>query len=217
VSSEPVVPTAPIAGNGIQSVSLTDPGGQAAANLVGLSRALNDVCALSRGISVSRWFGWDNSERGIHYYVLFWLGGLTLILTVGPTVGLPGWIMVGLGLYRLQDLTFSTLDNALLLSDRSRQRSYDGRTLIMLALVNIVQIVLIFAIAYLVLTRHAGSFEQPPTGRFGYFFLSWVSLPPLGGGAMPLSTIARLLTIGEEGTGLLIVVIAVGRFLSGPG
>jgi hypothetical protein len=49
--------------------------------------------------------------------------------------------------------------------------------------------------------------------RFGAFFLSWISLPPLGGGAMPLSTMARALTITEEATGLLMIVIAVGRFL----
>lgn len=219
VSSEPGFPTTPVAGNGAAGVSLAGNTSQAAGRLFGLNRALSDVCTVSRGISVSRWFSWDKSERGIHYYVLVWLGGLVLILAVGPTTGWPGWIMVGVVFYRLQDLIFSTLDNALLLSERARtrSRSYDSRTPVVLALVNIVQIVLVFAIAYLVLTaQHAGSFTQPPSGRFGYFFLSWVSLPPLGGGATPLSVIARALTIGEEGTGLLVIVIAVGRFLSAP-
>lgn len=87
----------------------------------------------------------------------------------------------------------------------------------MLALVDIIQIVLIFAVAYLILTgQNPGSFSHLPTGRFGEFFLSWISLPPLGGGATPMSTMARVLTISEEATGLLMIVIAVGRFLAGP-
>jgi hypothetical protein len=202
VSTDPAIPPTSLAGSN---------------DLVGLNRVLFDVCRLSRWISISRIYGWDASELGIHFYVLFWLGGLTLILAVGPTVGWPGWIMVGIAFYRLQDLIFSTLANALSLSSHVRSRSYSMRTLVVLALVNIVQIVLIFAIAYLVLTaQHPASFAQPPSGRFGYFFLGWVSLPPLGGGATPLSTMARALTIGEEATGLLIVVIAVSRFLSAP-
>jgi hypothetical protein len=83
-------------------------------------------------------------------------------------------------------------------------------------LVDIIQIVLIFAVAYLMLTGlNPGAFTLPSTGRFGEFYLSWISLPPLGGGATPLSTMARVLTISEEETGLLIIVIAVGRFLAG--
>lgn len=120
--------------------------------------------------------------------------------------------------YRLQDLIFSTLDNVLRLTERSREiPKYTWQTPLLLALVNSVQIVLIFAIAYLLLTgQNPAAFAHPPSDPFSAFFLSWISLPPLGGGAAPLSTMARVLTITEEATGLLIIVIAIGRFLAAP-
>lgn len=184
---------------------------------VGFNTALWSLCWVSRRASPATWFKWDLDERGIHNYVLFWLVALSLILAVGPTAGWAGLVMVGIVFYRLQEVIFSTLDNALSLTARGRQQpDFAWQTLLMLALVNIVQIVLIFAVAYLVLTgQNRGAFSQPPTGRFGEFFLSWVSLPPLGGGAAPASTTARVLTIGEEATGLLIIFIAVGRLLAG--
>jgi hypothetical protein len=197
-------------------VAETNTGGRPSGKQVGFNYALFLVCSWSRRVSVATWLGLDVRERTIHYYVLFWLITLSLILAVGPTDGWIRWVMVGLAFYRLQDLIFSTLDNALRLTDRSGlPAAYTGPTQVVLALVNINQIVLIFAIAYLILTGHnPGSFSNPPTSRFGEFFLSWSSLPPLGGGASPLSTTARILTVTEEGTGLLIIVIAVGRFLA---
>ena len=173
------------------------------------------VCRWSRLLSAATWFNLDQDERPIHYYVLFWLIALIPILSFAPTSGWPGLVLVGLAFYRLQDLIFSTLDNAFLLTTRSSPSKDWGLTLVILALVNIIQIVLIFAIAYLILTgRNPKSFYNPPTSRFDEFYLSWVSLPPLGGGASPESIMAKILTITEEGIGLLIIVIAIGRFLS---
>lgn len=181
------------------------------------NKAFCRICCWSRDISVATWFRFDITEKRIHNYVLFWLIVLISLLFV-PTSGWPGWILVGVALYRLQDLTFSTLDNALQLTKRSElSDNYDGLTSVVLALVNIIQIVLIFAIAYLVLTGHnPRSFSNRPTGRLGEFFLSWISLPPLGGDASPRSTMAEILTIIEEGTGLVIIVIAINRFLTYP-
>jgi hypothetical protein len=190
---------------------------QASEQPVGFNKVLFHVCSWSRKFSIATWLGLDRKEKSIHYYVLFWLIALSLILAVGPAAGWPRWVMVGIAFYRLQDLIFSTLDNALRLTERSKLSAvYEWQTPVVLALVNIIQIVLIFAIAYLILTGHnPRSFSNPPTGRFGEFFLSWISLPPLGGGASPLSMMARTLTITEEATGLLIIVVAVGRFLAG--
>jgi hypothetical protein len=182
--------------------------------------ALTSVCWLSRTCSPARWFDWDYGESSIQTYVLFWLAGLIAILLVGPTAGWPRFVMLGIVLYRLQELMFATLDNALGLTKRARRPelpAYKWPTPLLLALVSIIQVVLIFAIAYLILIGHnTAAFADPPSSPFGAFFLGWISLPPLGGGATPLSTMARALTIGEEATGLLLVVIAIGRFLAGP-
>jgi hypothetical protein len=180
--------------------------------------ALTSVCRLSRACSPARWRDWDQQEASIQFYVLFWLVGLSAILFFGPTTG--GWrfVMLGIVLYRLQELMFATLDNAFGLTDRARQETpaYDWPTPLLLSLVSIIQVVLIFAIAYLVLIGpNKAAFASPPSNPLDAFFLSWISLPPLGGGAIPLSAMARVLTISEEATGLLLVVIAIGRFLAG--
>jgi hypothetical protein len=182
--------------------------------------ALTFACRISRECSPVTLFKWDSEEWKIQLYVLFWLAGLSAILAVGPTTGWPRWFMLAIVLYRLQELMFATLDNALMLTDIARRPdrpTYKWPTPLLLALVSIIQVVLIFAIAYLVLIGHnPAAFAQPPSSPFDAFFLSWISLPPLGGGATPLSTMARALTITEEATALLLVVIAIGRFLAGP-
>jgi hypothetical protein len=183
---------------------------------VGWNKALYHACRWSRIVSVATWFDFDKNERRVHYYVLLWLAALILILFLVPTSGWPGWVLVGVAFYRLQDLVFSTLDNVFDFTKRSkRSDKYDDPTLVVLALVNIIQIVLIFAIAYLVLISHnPRSFSNLPRGRFSDFYLSWIVLPPLGSGATPQSTMAKILMMTEEGTGLLIIVISIGRFLA---
>ena len=195
----------------------TAPGALTEDHRVGFNTALSNLCCLSRAVSPATWFDWDAGEKAIHRDVFGWLVPLIAILAVGPAVGWPRFVMLSIVFYRLQELVFATLDNALMLTARGRAcREFAWQTPLMLALVDIIQIVLIFAVAYLMLTGlNPGAFTLPSTGRFGEFYLSWISLPPLGGGATPLSTMARVLTISEEGTGLLIIVIAVGRFLAG--
>jgi hypothetical protein len=186
----------------------------------GFNAALMFVCFLSQKISAASICHWYERETAIHCYVLFWLVVLSLILAVGPTAGWPRFVVLVVIFYRLQDLIFSTLDNALTLTARARRPSihnFSWQTPVIVALVNIIQIVLIFAIAYLILTgQNPAAFALAPTSRAGEFFVSWISLPPLGGGATPLSRMARVLTISEEATGLLIIVIAVSRFLAAP-
>jgi hypothetical protein len=187
--------------------------------MVGFTSAVTFVCWLSRMVSPATLLKCYDRESRIHNYVLAWLVTLVVILVFCP---ISGWLripIVVLVFYRLQDLIFSTIDNAFKLTKRGRQPpKYMWQTPLLLALVNIIQIVLIFAIAYLQLTgQNSAAFAHPPSDPFNAFFLSWISLPPLGGGATPMSTMARVLTINEEATGLLIIVIAIGRFLAAPG
>src|ERR1700733_1137849 len=130
---------------------------------VACNYAFCHLCCWSHKVSVATWFDLDRNERHVHYYVLFWLIVLILILIFVPTSGWPGWVLVGFAFYRLQDLIFSTLDNVFQLTTRSIRSDKYVLTPVVLALVNIIHIVLIFADAYLILTGHnPRSFSNPP-------------------------------------------------------
>lgn len=174
------------------------------------------VCELSAYFSISSRVGWDNDERKLQDYVAAWLVLLCLLLAFSPTSIVAVWLVMFVAFYRLQDLLFSSLDNALELTDKGgRFGGFHWRTPILIALVNIIQVVVIFAIAYLELTGHPRtSFNPKVSGRFGYFFASWNVVPPLGSGTMPVTLMARSLSITESAVVLLLVVIALSRFLS---
>ena len=121
-----------------------------------------------------------------------------------------GLAFAWLALYRLQDLLFGTI------ADCFGFQPFNGewQSKVVLAIINIVQIVMIFAIAFLVFTT-ANAFSPPaPSGRFGHFYLSWNTLPPLGNGFAAQTVRARLLVMIESGAGVLLTVIALSRFLS---
>lgn len=194
-----------------------DPGHSARKPTGAITFVARLLCRASKLVSLSTWCRIEASERGIHAYVAAWLVILSVLLTVWPTSGAWGLAAVAVAFYRLQDLLFSTLDDALHLTGQ-RFAGFDYRTPVLIALVNITSVVLVFAIAYLELTgKGAFSNQGLYPGRFGYFFLSWISLPPLGGGAQPATVMSQALSVTEEATGLLIVVIALTRFLSKPG
>jgi chorismate mutase len=195
----------------------------AAPKMVAITWVLTHVCSLSRMLSLAARCHCDSRQGRMHIYVLVWLALLCIGLAACPIILIHLWsriLVLVLVFYRLQELMFATFDNALKLSERSRKDLdvFKWPTPLLLALFSIIQTVLIFAIAYLILAGHhpAAFARPPPSSPFNAFYLSWISLPPLGGGATPLSTMARGLTIGEEATALLLVVIAIGRFLAGP-
>ena len=154
----------------------------------------------------------DKETRFFGTYVLVWLVGLVAILRFAPISGNVGLAFAALALYRLQDLLFGTVGDAFRFNRQGIGGSW--RSKVMLAVVNIVQIVTIFAIVFLVLTCPADFSPVAPAGRFGHFFLSWSTLPPLGAGFAALTTRTRVLVIIESGTGVVLIVVALSRFLS---
>jgi hypothetical protein len=91
-----------------------------------------------------------------------------------------------------------------------------GSSKVMLAVFNVFQIVVIFAIVFYVLLPDQAFMPRVPSGRFGHLFLSWSTLPPLGSGVFAKTTRARSLVMVESGAGILVTVVALGRFLSAP-
>jgi hypothetical protein len=62
-----------------------------------------------------------------------------------------------------------------------------------LALVSIIQVVLIFAIAYLILIgQNRAAVTPPPSCPFDALFLSWISLPRSAAGQTPRMGVAEV-------------------------
>jgi hypothetical protein len=183
------------------------------------------LCAVSRWVSLSfilprpfRWSGHlEENVIALHVYVLAWFGGLLAILLCGPVNG--GWslVLVGVAFYRLQDFVMATLDQALALTGKRNWTGGSSQAPVLIALVNIGQLVLIFAIAYQILIGDpaiGSSFTGPPLqGHFGHLVLSWRCVPPLGNGYVPTTMRARVLTMIESGSALLMITITLSRFL----
>jgi hypothetical protein len=143
-------------------------------------------------------------------YVLAWAAALSLLLAFAPLSGVGGVIVASIALYRLQDLLFGTIGDAFEFYVAGGR----WQSKVVLAIVNIGQVVTIFAIAFAVFTHPAAFSPTAPHGRFGHFFLSWSTLPPLGSGFAAQTTRARAMVISESAVGTILTVIAVSRFLS---
>jgi hypothetical protein len=150
----------------------------------------------------------DSSFYG--WYVLIWLAGLLAILRLTPRSGFLAVFFAWSALYRLQDMLFGTLGDAF----QFRVFEGSGTSKVVLAIVNIVQIVTIFAIAFLVFTPRTAFSTAAPPSRFGHFYLSWSTLPPLGSGFMAETFRSRVLVMSESAAGVVVSVVALSRFLS---
>jgi hypothetical protein len=170
---------------------------------------------VSEKISVAYWLTkitkWQRDSIFYGYYVSGWLAALLVILSYAPMSGNWGLAFGSLALYRLQDLLFSTIGDALC-------HPFPGSppSKIVLVIINIIQTVTIFAIAFLVFTSIHAFSPSAPLSRFGHFYLSWSTLPPLGSGFAAETTGARVLVMIESGIGILLTVVTLSRFLSGP-
>jgi hypothetical protein len=209
-----------------------EPGGFLAINALAAG-----LCWLSRHVSLGSlpWLlGGDNLVKRqwlLHVYVLGWLLALGVFLFVLPGDGSLGigpfqiplvWLIPFVAFYRLQDLLFASLDDALGITGIFPKVNPLARVLILF--VNVAQLVLIFAIAYRYIlgstldtaTGRLSAFASGPSVhiRFDYLFLSWNSLPPLGNGYQAEDLPARLLTMAETGTALLLIVMALSAFVA---
>ncbi|MFI5064815.1 MAG: hypothetical protein ACHP9Z_12675 [Streptosporangiales bacterium] len=168
---------------------------------------------MSQHISVGYWsakiLSTERNSTFYGFYVPAWLLVLLLILCFAPTSGDISLALGWLALYRLQDLLLGTIGDAFALD------SYTGswQSKVAVAIINIAQIVIIFAIAFLIFTTsHAFSPPVPPS-RFAHLYLSWSNLPPLGSGLIAETLRARVLVMIESASGVLLTVIALSRFL----
>ena len=151
-------------------------------------------------------------ERNSSFYGWYVLGWLTLLLAVLifiPMSGNLGLAVGWLALYRLQDMLLGTI------GDVFASQPYKGSwaSKVVVVIVNIAQVVIIFAIAYLVFTTSNAFSPSVPPSRFDHFYLSWTGLFPLGGAFAAKALSAKILVMSESGAGVLLILIALSRFL----
>ncbi|MBB3754009.1 hypothetical protein FHT44_006531 [Mycolicibacterium sp. BK634] len=89
----------------------------------------------------------------------------------------------------------------------------------MINLVNIVQVIVVFALAYQKLPGGGpdafnGSDQTPLSEPFSFLYLSWTTLFPPGSGYQPTSLTTRLLVMAESTSGLLIIGLTLAVLLS---
>ncbi len=170
---------------------------------------LEIVCLLSRMLSLLTYLARRPGQILIQVWVGLWLLALVFLALFGPT---GGWIVLAVVFYRLQDLLFSTLDDTFSVTDRFD--SFDGGTKVLIALINLAQIVLIFTIAIMVLTTSSDwSNAANPLTRGNAFVFSWSSLTPFAVSASVVDTVSRTLTVVESSIAVIIVLIALSRFM----
>jgi hypothetical protein len=173
------------------------------------------ACLVSRAISILTIFTKRPTPPVTQWYVGLWFVALLICTVVVTKAGIPGLVLVAIAFYRLQDLLFSTLDDALAITGRFR--SGVGTTKVLIILVNIVQIVLIFTIVFSVLTTK-GDWAHPPMpfGTRSCFILSWSSLTPFTVNTNANDSLTWILTIAESAIAVIILLVALSRFLSLP-
>jgi hypothetical protein len=136
------------------------------------------LCLVSRAASPLTWVTKEPTKGATQAYVFLWLLGLAGLVGLVVLFPIVGLVFVAVGFYRLQDLFFSTLDDALSITGRF-ESARDVETKVLITLANIFQIVLIFTIAFSVLTTKADWHKPPsPFGIGSCFILSWSSLTP---------------------------------------
>jgi hypothetical protein len=188
---------------------------------------LTPLCVVSGWVSGSTWLNLkDNKEeqgsRRLEAFVVGWLVVLCLLLFLGPASGCLAVAFAWLGMYRLQDLVFASLDNVFGLTQRgTKWKNRSGVRPAVIALWNIVQVIVIFSLGYQNLAGGGTDvFEGPPrhpsgpSGSFGFLHLSWTTLFPPGSGYTAISTPARVLVMAESASGLLIIGLTLAALLS---
>src|SRR5581483_1318517 len=189
----------------------------------GLTWVARSAAKASWFISLSRLT--RDRDPGLSVYIVLWIAALTwvfgwLAAHQGATKTVLDWILLAGTVYRLQDMVCATADDALRLTDRFEDPIEDPnwRTPIVILPFHVVQTVLVFAIAYVAFLSSA-DFDVPtkmPTNWWESLYVSWLNLPPLGSNGPALGSRAgQALTMAEASVAFLLVVLALGAFVSG--
>lgn len=172
------------------------------------------VCLGNRAISLLTPFEKKINGWILDSYVLAWLAILIVLFAVPPRTGVWGLVVASVALYRLQDLLFSMLDDTLDLTGRFEELI--GTNKVIIALVNIMQIVLVFSIVIGVFTTPSDWRNATHLARFHCFVLSWSGLIPFGVSTNAVHFNAQLISIAESVVAVIVLLVALTRFLSLP-
>jgi hypothetical protein len=202
-----------------------------------ISSATRFLCRLSSTVSLAtiagRRVGLNAGDR-VQWYVVVWLLVLALGAWQTPVTGIAAIIVLTVAFYRLQDLLFAVIDDALRLTCRSiafrfPQAGTDNRAIrgrkaaTTILVVNVVQIILIFAIGYHIVNTDASGMSKgvitlptgaPQLGWFDYLYLSWTNLFTLGSGDLVTGIPAEVLVALELASGFILIGTGLATFIS---
>lgn len=183
---------------------------------------------ISARFSLATWMCLNPTKKGyeLELYALIWLGLLWYLLSVGPVTGTFRVLILGAGIYRLQDLVFASLDNVFGLTKRGEQWKDDlpGAAPVVINLLNVLQVIVIFALFYQNwpgagpdgFWGDKGHTETLPGNLgFGFLYLSWTTLFPPGSGYTPIHPVTGWLFMAESVCGLLIIGLTLAALLAG--
>lgn len=203
-----------------------------------ITAATRWLCQLSAAVSLAGLFpSWRlNWGDRVQWYVVFWLALLAILLfLIPPAGGTWALIIFGVAMYRLQDLVFAVMDDALGTTCRSlsfrepRERFDDSlaRAPIAILLVNVVQVIIIFAIAFAYLNSQSGGRDIPNIGCqgqtaachsasdwFSYLYVSWTTLFTLGSGDSIVGRGSEAFVMLEVVVSLVIVGTGLATFIA---
>lgn len=206
-----------------------------------ITNATRWLCQISSSISLPTVpVSWRlNRGDRVQWYVVVWLALLGAILVALPKVDALRLVLLALALYRLQDLLFAVVDDALGMTCRSDAFQEPKEPLgtkllrapIAILLTNVVQLIVVFAIAfeYVNLTSGGADVVRPTChigtstavcsyardlGPFDYLALSWTSLFTLGNGDLIVGTGGQVFVMLEVASSLIVVGTGLATFIA---
>lgn len=149
-------------------------------------------------------------ERWVLFFTLFSL----LAFLFAPIKGFLGWIILGLGIYRLYEIAINVLHTTIFYGIIDRKPIAGYRRIVILLFANLAEIVLWFGYFY---RRIPGQFSQPDVS-YKISALSYSFSTATGVGSPTIESTADLaagISLIESAFGLFMIVAVIAKFLSG--
>ncbi len=143
---------------------------------------------------------------------------LSIAIWLFAPPGTPiGFALVGILFMRQLDMVATQLRIVLIDTGTPGWGLLNVRRSLLLGLLNLLQVILVFAAADRILATHSfcsDSCGQSPESALGFLYLSWTTIT-LGSGYRPIDAVGKSLVMAEVTCAVITLVILVGWLVSG--